>query len=298
MSKRLIVILLLIIIGFLGLFVLASKGDDQSEQALLRPVESFQHAHGLAVDVGNSDQVYIATHNGLFMLQNDTELYQVGSKTDDFMGFSLHPTDPNTIYTSGHPKTGGNIGFQSTTDGGRIWERVSNGTNGPVDFHALAVSHANPETIYGWYAGNLQRSTNAGKEWRILDTGLEGVISLATHPTEAATVYAATTNGIQKSENQGGTWSSTASDLEGTAVTVLAINPINASEWISFSEKLGLAKSSDAGQTWERLDVGRSQETILHVAYDPKNPATVYALSQNDALFKTTDGGASWQQVR
>ena len=276
----------------------SSKNDSQNTQSYLKPVDSFQHAHGLAVDVADTNKLYVATHNGLFMLQNDKDLYQVGPKADDYMGFSPHPTDSNTFFTSGHPKGGGNIGFQKTSDGGKSWQKVSDGVNGPVDFHAMTVSRVNPDLVYGSFAGKLQRSLDGGKKWEQVDTNLTNVISLVSDPVDADTVYAATTGGIMRSSNQGKTWTDAVPDVSGAAVTVLAINPTQTTEWISFSEKLGLAKSSDSGKSWKTLKTGADDDVVLHIAYDNKNPKVTYALTKTNVLYKTTDGGESWQKIR
>lgn len=275
-----------------------SKNDSQDTQSFLKPVDTFQHAHGLAVDAGDPNKLYIATHNGLFMLQNDKDLSRVGPKTDDYMGFSPHPTDSNTFFTSGHPKGGGNIGFQKTNDGGKSWQKVSNGLNGPVDFHAMTVSRVNPDLVYGSFAGKLQRSLDGGKKWEQIDTSLTNVISLVSDPVDANTIYAATAQGIMRSTDQGKTWADAAPDVSGAAVTVLAINPTQATEWISFSEKLGLAKSSDSGKSWKTLKTGASDEVVLHIANDNKNPQITYALTKTNVVYKTTDGGESWQKIR
>jgi len=275
-----------------------SKNDPQNTQSYLKPVDSFQHAHGLAVDVNDPKKLLIATHNGLFMLQNDKDLYQVGPKKDDYMGFSPHPTDSNTFFTSGHPKGGGNIGFQKTSDGGKSWQKVSDGINGPVDFHAMTVSRVNPNLAYGSYAGKLQRSLDGGKKWEQIDTNLTNVISLVSDPVDANTVYAATTDGIMSSSDQGNTWADAAPDVSGAAVTVLAINQTQTTEWISFSEKLGLAKSSDSGKSWKTLKIGAGDDIVLQIANDNKNPQVTYALTRANVVYKTTDGGESWQKVR
>lgn len=298
MSKRLLIMVAVVVVGFIGLIALTNNDDSRDSAELLRPVDTFQHAHGLAIDVVDSSKVYVATHNGLFMLQNDTDLYQVGPKTDDYMGFSTHPTDGDTFYASGHPQFGGNLGFQKTTDGGRTWELVSKGVDGPVDFHALAVSRANPDVIYGWYMGNLHRSLDGGKEWKILDTDLEGVIALVSHPNDEKTVYAATATGIQMSKNHGEDWSVVASNLDGSPVMTFAINPSNPDEWIAFSDSLGFVKSSDGGQAWSQLTDGITGVPISYVAYDNNDSDTIYALSRSNNLYKTIDGGESWQKIR
>ncbi len=305
MTKRYIWIIgLVTIIAAAGFILLplgdksSSKNESQNTESYLKPVDSFQHAHGLTVDVTDPGKLYIATHNGLFMLQNDKDLYQVGLKTDDYMGFSPHPTDSKTFFTSGHPKGGGNIGFQKTIDGGKSWQKVSDGLNGPVDFHAMTVSRVNPDLVYGSFAGKLQRSLDGGKQWELIDTNLTNIISLVSNPVDANTVYAATMEGIMRSSDQGKTWTDVAPDVSGAAVTVLAINPSQPTEWLSFSQKLGLAKSTDSGKSWKTLKTGADDDVIMQTSYDNKNSQVIYALTKSNILYKTTDGGESWQKIR
>ena len=119
----------------------------------LTPVSAFTHAHGLALDISDPTKLYIATHEGLYLLSNDKDLYRVGKTRDDLMGFSIDANTPGTFYSSGHPSSGGNIGFQKTVDGGLTWQRVSLGLGGPVDFHAMTVSPADSNVVYGYFGG-------------------------------------------------------------------------------------------------------------------------------------------------
>lgn len=281
-----------------AVLLLANKPSQQVVQSSdLTPVKSFQHAHGLAVDPTNSKKVYIATHSGLFLWENDQSLYQVGKATDDFMGFSIHPTSGQTFFTSGHPAASGNLGFQKSDDGGRSWKKLSNGVGGPVDFHAMAVSQVNPELIYGFYKGQLQRSTDGGSTWQSVPGKPMQIISLTTHPTEPDTVYAATNNGLQVSKDRGQTWQPLSQTLAG-AVAVLAINPAKPVELMAYSETAGLTKSADGGQTRIPVKADFAQQVVLHLAYDKQTPTTIYALTQENQLHKSTDGGMSWRQIR
>src|SRR3989344_8599693 len=148
---------------FLVIVLISFSQNSKLSEKNLYTISEFVHGHGLAADVADANKLYIATHHGLFVLMNEKELYQIGRKQDDFMGFSVHPTQSNIVYTSGHPRTGGNLGFQKSEDGVFIWEKVSNGFDGPVDFHAMTISTVNPSTVYGWYKGVLQRSDNQGE---------------------------------------------------------------------------------------------------------------------------------------
>lgn len=140
-----------------------------ADRALLKPVESISHQfqnhiHGLGYDSRNQ-RLFVATHYGLFVWK-DGKLFQLGEVRDDFMGFSLHPSNPDIIYTSGHPKTGGNMGVMISEDGGVTFKRILHGLQGEaVDFHSMTVSPVNRKILYGWFKGKLYRTKDGGKTW-------------------------------------------------------------------------------------------------------------------------------------
>lgn len=300
-SKKYIwIIIAVIIVG--GIVLLAGKQVDKnsSPESNLYPEQSISHGHGLAVDVQDSNKVYIATHYGLLLLQNEKDLYRVGKSRDDYMGFSAHPTEANIFFSSGHPSLGGNIGFQKSEDAGITWKKVSKGVNGPVDFHAMAVSPVNPNLAYGWYQGNLQRSVDQGKTWEIVNRELLPVY-LAADTKNENVVYAATPKGqgIMISGDKGTTWTSLSKELEGGVISVIAISPQDSKTLLTFSEKLGgLGKSVDGGVAWKKVSEGFGSETILHIAFNRSVPNLVYALTHQNKLYKSTDAGDTWIQIR
>lgn len=300
---------IILAVGAVGIIVLlfaAGRSDNKTSNIEgnknegLTQVTNLRDVHGLSVDAADSSKVWFASHTGLHLLKDDKDLYVVGNARDDYMGFSPHPTDPNTFFTSGHPSSGGNIGFQKSTDAGKTWQKVSSGANGPVDFHAMAVSRVDPNVVYGYFRGKLQRSVNEGKDWQILDTSLQNaqIISLTTDPSEKDTVYAATTKGLMISRDQGQTWRELSENLKDDVITNLAANPKNSKELLAYGQKLGLAKSTDGGQTWVKIESSLASSPVMYMSYDKNNPSTIYAINQSLDIYKTTDGGVSWNKVR
>lgn len=286
--------------GIVPLAMQDSGGSDGASSNNLTPEQSITHGHGLAVDVQDPIKLYIATHHGLLVLINDKDLYRVGTSTDDFMGFSPDPTDAKVMFSSGHPSLGGNIGFQKSEDGGFTWKKISDGVNGPVDFHAMAISRVNPNLIYGWYQGNLQRSTDQGKNWEIVNSDLRPVY-LAADSQDENMVYAATTDGqgLMVSQDQGATWTPLSPELQGGLVSAVAIHPQDSKTLLTFSEKLGgLGKSTDAGKTWKKVSEDFNGEMVLFIAFSGIDPSVVYALTQENKLYKSTDMGETWVKIR
>jgi len=288
----------IIIVALIAGFVWFKQKGGSGSATALSPVSAITHGHGLAVDVGDSSRLHIATHHGLLVLVNDKDLYRVGTSQDDYMGFSPHPTDANVLFSSGHPRTGGNIGVQRSDDGGFTWKRISKGVNGPVDFHAMAVSAANPNLMYGWHQGELQRSEDGGTTWEIVTRNLPQVIQLVADPKDENIVYAATPQGLLISRSKGAEWGSASDALQSGAVIALAINPQDPSRILSFSQQLGLANSADGGTTWEKLTETFGGEAALFIAIDKQQPDTVYTLTESNAVYKSIDGGNSWNKIR
>src|SRR3990170_7899063 len=152
------------------------------------------HYHGIAFARSGSATLLLASHHGLFALTKDGKATRV-SPVHDYMGFSPDPLDPLSFYASGHPAGGGNSGFLKTTDGGASWKQLSLGVGGPVDFHQMDVSPADPKTIYGSY-GQLQVSRDGGQSWAVTGTPPTGLIALAASSVKADQLYAATKQGL------------------------------------------------------------------------------------------------------
>jgi len=297
-----------ILIVVIGIFLL-NQGKDtspgqESKQSFstnnqitskeLTPVSAITHGHGLAVDVTDPNIIYIATHHGLLVLKNEKDLYQVGNSKDDYMGFSPHPTDPKTFFSSGHPATGGNIGFQKSEDGGFSWEKISDGLNGPVDFHAMTVSPINPKLIYGWFQGALQRTSDEGKTWQIAGQTDFSVVNLTADPKDENIIYAASPQGLMVSKNKGESWNTL---IEGFVSTV-AIDPNDSQKLLSFSEKHGMAGSSDGGLNWEKFSERFNEETPLFISFSKQNPEIVYTLTEKNSIFKSINSGIAWSKIR
>ncbi len=269
-----------------------------SENGKLTPVSQFDHAHGITLDSKDASKLYIATHEGLYVLQNDKDLFRIGGSEDDLMGFTAHPTDTNVFFSSGHPARGGNIGFQKSVDGGMTWKQISQGLGGPVDFHAMTVSFANPDVVYGFFGGKLQRSTDGGKNWEYAK-GAVSPISLSSDPIHENVVYASTQSGVRMSKDRGDSWESVSPQLEGGAVSTFALQPTDVTYALAFSEQLGgLGKSMDGGTTWQGIRERFGESAVLYLAFSTVDPEVVYVLTNSNSIYKSTDRGESWSKIR
>lgn len=245
---------------------------------------SLSHVHGLGVD---GDTLYVATHNGLFVRG---EWSRRSEDTADHMGFTLASED--LLFRSGHPKGGGNLGVQRSTDGGRTWETVSNVLSSPVDFHAMAGG-GDPLVLYGW-SGGLHRAIDDPTAWEsVTEQGLpEGVGALAVSAS-TGDVYASTDQGLHRSSDRGETWER----VSERVVFALAVPDDGGLLYASDPQRPGVLRSTDGGGSWGDVGEGlEAEETIVALAAS-SDGRTVVAADANDSLWRTEDGGASWSEV-
>jgi hypothetical protein len=248
------------------------------------------HVHGLVVDRSDPRRLLIATHHGLHALEIESgTVSPLSELRDDFMGFTPHPDDGKVLYASGHPARGGNLGFIASTDGGRTWEMLSTGVDGPVDFHQMDVSKADPDVIYGTHGG-LQVSRDGGRSWRRVGPSPEGTIDLAASARDADRLYAATQQGLLVSEDGGVNWK--AAHLLPRPVSVVEAAADGAV--YAFMVGSGLLRSEEPSLNWQTVSDDFRDRYLLHLAIDPDDRNRLFATTQHSELLSSLDGGQTW----
>ena len=253
------------------------------------PIDRIAHIHDMAVDPEHPSRLYLATHDGLFRATPDGTATRIGNSTNDLMSFAPDPQNLDRFYASGHPAGGGNLGVLTSHDRGATWERVATGVGGPVDFHAMAVSGADPNVIYGMFEG-LQVSRDAGRTWRKAGPLPEKTFVLAASARESATVYAAAMGGLFVSRDGGGNWSPAfMQPRPATLVQVSAEGGIYA-----FVYGVGLVVGNEPGIGWDVRSADFGDRYPLKLAIDPGDPERIHVVTDTGAIVTSKDGGRSW----
>lgn len=289
-SSRPFVLLLggAVLLGATVWYLSADRGPGPEGARTSTPVTAFGDVHGLAVDPGDPSRLFVATHHGL-MVGNASGWWRVGEAEDDYMGFTMHPTDSDVLWTSGHPRRGGNIGVQQSTDGGHTWAVLA--LAGQADFHAMTVSPADPRHLWGTYRGQMHASDDGGSSWDVVDADPPQVLALAADPDDASTVWGAGAAGIVCSMDGGRTWSTlTSTPFQGLGIA-------RDGSILYAVGQAGNAKSVDGGLTWSSVDA-RFQGTPGHVAVDPTDPDVAYVATYQSAIYRTMDAGGSWTLIK
>jgi photosystem II stability/assembly factor-like uncharacterized protein len=233
-------------------------------------------------DIAYGNGVYKTTDGGKTWTHIGLEnTYQIGAVVVD-------PRDANTVYVAalGHPYAANpERGVFKTTDGGATWTKVLSKDN-DTGAISLAMDPKHPEVVYAslWQTrrppwnvyppsngpgSGLYKSTDAGKTWTQLTTGLPakpGRIGIAVAPSQPSRVYA----------------------------------QIDTPDAI---DQGGVYRSDDGGATWAHMAGGKEQIRIWErgwyfsgITVDPKNPDVVYVM--DTATYRSDNGGKTFNAIK
>ncbi|MFA5891110.1 MAG: YCF48-related protein [Actinomycetota bacterium] len=285
---------LTLLVGF-ALAACSSNSDGDPSRIGLK-ARVFEHIHGLGVAADGT--LYVGTHNGLVKSAGDSDWVYASSDRNDYMSFTIEPQS-GMMYRSGHPPTGGSLGFQHSEDG-NVWHKISDVLSPPVDWHTMGIDYAEPQTLYGWDSSDrgLFVTTDGGKNWELLGLKVLGQPVLSVSGTaKAGVVLVGTPAGLARSEDRGESWEAVIESLTPGWVSAVAADPKNADHLMVFGET-GMQVSDDGGLTWATATKGLPAGAQMGaIAISPADSKIAYAAGES-SIYKTTDGGDTWELIR
>lgn len=244
--------------------------------------DSLGHVHAIAAGAQVSS-LLIGAHDGIYRLEDDGGLDRVSQPRYDFMALAAAPG--GVLYASGHPARGGNLGLVRSDDGGRTWSKVSDGLDGPVDFHYLAVSPSDGRVLYGVFKG-LQRSADGGRSWERIGEAPQNLFHLAVSSVDPDRLYAATRQGLLYSYDQGRSWWPAHPD-QAPATYVHA----DGGQVIAFIVGQGLTTKAEAASKWKVLANPFGGQVPVDLAQVGEREV---ALTNALKLLESRNGGSTW----
>jgi photosystem II stability/assembly factor-like uncharacterized protein len=207
------------------------------------------------------------------------------------------PSRPQTMYA------GVDGGVYRTTNGGAAWTFAGAGLTGIDLVGSLAVSPADPSTVYAVEdSGRLSKSLDGGASWT--PTASFRVSRVVTPAKGSGTVYAVNYQGLYRSTNGGATWKKLTAGLPIPYRPIfLVADPVDPNRLYAEvvvdpgTSETRLYTTTDGGASWKPAGSRGlpAAAEITGLAIDPQLPNILYAgISTGDRIYKSRDRGASW----
>jgi photosystem II stability/assembly factor-like uncharacterized protein len=123
--------------------------------------------------INSFDAGIVKTENGADFSSSSNGLV-FGGADSAYSAITFAPSNPNIIYTgSGYESDQNAKGIFKTTNGGKDWDKFSNGlstnpaTGQPHYVKSIAVHPTNPDILLAATGGGLFKSTDGGRNWVI-----------------------------------------------------------------------------------------------------------------------------------
>jgi photosystem II stability/assembly factor-like uncharacterized protein len=297
--------------------------DDEGSFSIGTLAIDPRNPHVVWVGTGeNNSQRSVAYGDGVYKtIDGGKSWKRMGLERSEHVGMiRIDPRDSNVVWVAAQGplwSTGGDRGLYRTDDGGATW------------FHSLAISAdtgvsevhldpRDPDTVYavayqrrrhvwtlidGGPESGLHKSTDGGKSWRKLATGLPdgdlGRIGLAISPLEPDVLYAVVEaerdeGGLFRSSDRGETWEKRSSYVSGSPQYYQELIPDPHRQDRLYSMDTYLKVSDDGGKSWRNL--GQKAMHVDHHAMwiDPRD-RDHYLTGCDGGLYESFDGGATWR---
>lgn len=269
----------------------------------------------------NNNQRSVAYGDGVYKSCDDGKSWKnVGLENSEHISkIIVHPNNSNVVYVAAYGplwSAGGDRGIYKTEDGGENWERILN-VDEHTGFADLIMDPKNPDILYasahqrrrhvftyigGGPGSGLHKSTDGGKTWNAINSGLPGVdkgrIGLAISPLNSDLLYAIVEasdgkGGFYRTTNRGASWEKR-SDYVSSGNYYQEIYCDIENENIVYSMNTYLQHTEDGGKTWKRTGESKKHVDNHCIWQDPANPDH-WRVGCDGGLYETWDRASNWQ---
>ncbi|MGE0090732.1 MAG: WD40/YVTN/BNR-like repeat-containing protein [Bacteroidales bacterium] len=289
----------------------------------------------ITMDPTNSNVVWVGTgeNNHQRALGYGNGVYKTvdGGKSWKNMGLkeslqigmiAIDPKNTDIVYVAAEGSvwgSGGERGLYKTTDGGATWNKVLNisehtGVNNVImDPRNSDVLYATSEQrrrhvhtkIGGGPETAIYKSTDGGKNWRKLESGLPsedmGGIGIAISPVNPDVIYAIIeaaneAGGFYKSTDRGESWKKMSDHTsQGQYYNEIYCDPVDVNK--VFSVETVTHVTFDGGKKWESVGLNKRHVDDHALWINPKNTDN-FMIGGDGGVYITYDHGQHYRHVQ
>ncbi|HJP90807.1 MAG TPA: hypothetical protein VJ875_02560 [Pyrinomonadaceae bacterium] len=243
-------------------------------------LKDSEHISAIVINPQNPDIVYIGAlghafgpneERGVFMTTDGGKTWTKTLYIDNQHGVAdleIDPTNPNILYAGmwsferkpwTHRSGSEKGGIYKSVDGGRTWNKLTNGLPKLIGRIGIRVAPSNPNVVYALLEakdGTLYRSDDRGETFKLVSKNTD-IVS------------------------------------RGFYYTRVRVDPTNENH--IFAVASTLFTSVDGGKTFRSI-TGRTHIDYHALWLDPKNPKRMWH-GQDGGIAVTYDGGETWEAV-
>jgi photosystem II stability/assembly factor-like uncharacterized protein len=269
--------------------------------------------YSIAVDPTDSRNVYAITRGlekpGAFRSHDAGATWQAMRPSTPRDMREIHAAGSGVLYIAGAFWESISAGVLRSTDGGKTWQGVLDGS------WSLTVDPDRAGTV--WAVGDLgvRVTRDGGTSWRSAGPApARDLWALVLDPHRPRTLYVSTRrNDVFRSVDGGRTWHPFGGAPKGRSgsgvglTELLAIDPRKPGTMYA-GDGLGVVKTVDGGGTWRRADAGVVASQVRRIGVAASNPTTIYTagavLPSNQrhvpygTLHRSDDRGRTWVRLR
>ncbi|NOQ26404.1 MAG: glycosyl hydrolase [Bacteroidales bacterium] len=288
----------------------------------------------LAMDPNNANIVWAGTGennhqralgygDGIYKTINGGESWEnMGLKESRHIGMiAIDPNNTDIVYVAAEGSAwgpGGERGLYKTMDGGKTWNKVLNISEN-TGVNNVILDPRNSKVIYvtteqrrrhvhtkigGGPESGVQKSSDGGKTWRKIETGLpdvhKGGMGIAISPVNPDYLYliveaAEKNSGFYRSTNRGESWEKMSDHASsGQYYNEIFCDPIDVNKVFSVETVSSVTK--DGGKTWETLGLSNRHVDDHAFWVDPTN-TDHWMIGGDGGVYITYDDGENYRQV-
>lgn len=251
----------------------------------------------LIVDSRDSNRIYASGHRGkgaggFFRSTDGGATWKESKELRDEAVHSMtqSPSDPNILLV------GTITGVFISKNAGESWDKISSSTL-PVNVDSLAMDPRNTSTIYAGTWWRAYKSTDSGKNWRLIKDGMiddSDVFAVTVDPRDPDHIIASACSGIYDSQNAGEKWAKVQGIPSQSRRTRDLLQHPSMPGVVFAATTEGFWMTANGGKSWS-LTTSRDIE-VNSITVHPDAPNRVFIGTNNFGVMVSNDGGRSFTQ--